>query len=401
MPLFLPKRNKGVLLLFFIYPFAAFLFALKDVNRKYSFTVILLFNILFGYTFIAQNLTADSYSYIEGFNNYINIKNPYANDITDYLTFNSHIKDIYVISSYYIISRISDNYHILMAFWAFVFSFFFLKAFRFFINRPEFNNSLIAYILAFYFMFSNNIFNINGVRYWTAAWIALYVIFEIVVNRNYKFLLLSLITPLVHISYSIFVCILILYLISKRYRKLWIIVFVLSFFVSELSLKLVQNYEQLAPKVIQNLIWSYTEEFKLQSSIISFESLPLYSKILLSLPKYFLNVLMFLFIVNYKHLKNNIEAHSSYSFLLVWLSFSNFTMPIPSFGNRFLILSIPVFAYLSLIVYKSISPLKKFIYAIPFIYCYALIYWLRAMVTVTDPFLLVSIFPHIIIKNLF
>jgi hypothetical protein len=394
-------NNKEILVMFFIQPFIAFLFAITQLKRKHSFAVIFLFFVLFGFTFIAQNESADSYRYVGEFNRYTHINsNQFSNDIKDFFTFESNIKDIYVLTSYYIVSRITDNYHILMALWAIVFSFFYLKAFRFFVDCPEFKKSLIVSLLTFLFLLSNNIFNINGVRFWTAAWVAVYVVFEVIINKNYKYVALSLILPLIHTSYLFFLLVLAIYLLTRKFDKIWVVLFVASFFVSEISIQLFQNYQDYLPQGMQNLIWSYTADENLADRQNAVENLPLYARILNSLPRFFLNLLMFVFIYNHKRIRLFKMENVIFVFLLIWMSFVNFTMAIPSFGGRFIILAVPFICYQSLLTYKYIPILPKLIYLIPIVYSYTILDWFRNMITVTDPYLLLSVFPHIVIKNL-
>ncbi len=395
------KEDKSIFFLFFIFPFYAFILSFKNLKNKYSIWVIFLFYILFGYTFIVQDIKFDSYSYVENFENYQNAKpNNYFNDLANYSTFNSNIKDIYDITSYFLISRLTRNYHILFAFWALIFAFFFLKSFQFFICRREFVKSITVYLLTFLFIYSNNLFNINGVRFWTAAWIAVYVIFEIVINKNYKFIFLALITPLIHISYFLFLAILLTYILLSKFNTFWVVTFIISFFISQFSIELIQNYKYLVPTFIQNMIWAYTESMRFENRIDYLTNLPLYVKLFDSLPNLFVNFLMFIFILKSKHL-NTKESKSIYIFLLIWLSFSNFTMTIPSLGNRFIFLALPLIAYLCLLNFSKIPFLKKAIYLIPFVYSYSIFYWFRHMIEVTYPLLLLSFFPHLLIKNLF
>ncbi|MFW5982915.1 MAG: EpsG family protein [bacterium] len=398
------KKNIGesALGLFFIHPFAAFVIALNNLKSKYSFTVILLFNILFGYTFIAQNPNIDSYRYIEKFNEYkYSTTNDFLFELEDYFTFDSRIKDIYEITSYFIVSRFTHNYHFLMALWAFVFSIFFLKALRFFVDRPEFKKSIYASLLAFLFIYSNSIFNINGIRFWTASWVGVYTIFEVIINKKYKFIFLSLFAPLIHVSFIILPVVLLLYSLVFKNEKFFIILFFISFFVGEVSLELVQNFQSYLPRSLQTIIWAYTEGNTVQERLEYYENAPLYAQILRALPRYFIQTLMLIFILKRKHFKAIPEANFIFLFLLVWLSFTNFTLAIPSFGKRFIVLSVPLLMYLSLITYSKIKVLRKVIILIPVVYSYSLLYWVRHMLTVTDPFLIISVFPHIVIKNLF
>lgn len=396
------KNIKGNIWLFFFHPFAAFLLALSNLKSKSSFTVFLLFNILFGYTFIAQNKSADSYSYVQEFKATKRITSDYyLNTLKEYFTFDSNIKDIYTITSNFVVSRISENYHLLMALYAFVFSYFFLKSFRFFVDRQEFRVSYIVYSLAFLFVFSNSIFNINGVRFWTAAWIAVYACFEIVLNKKYIFLLLAIITPLFHISFFSFLGVLIIYLITIKYDKVWAVIFIVSFFVGNFSIELINQYSFLFPKAGQDMAYFYADNYNIQDTVSAIENLPIYAKVFNKLPYLFYNVIVFTFIINSKIFKSNKEIFSLYIFLLIWMSFSNFTMPIPSFGGRFFQLAIPFIMYLYLITYSKIPILSKLIYYFPIIFSYSIFQWLRLVGSVVDYALFYSVFPHIFIKNLF
>ncbi|WP_341221452.1 EpsG family protein [Polaribacter atrinae] len=392
-------NNLRVLFLFFIYPFGSFLAALKTLNSKYSFKVFFLFSILFGLTFIAKNESADSYRYAEEFNRVKNNSSiEFTQTVIEYFTFESNIKDIYEVTSYYLISRISDSYHVLMAFWAFVFAFFLLKSFRFFVNRIEFNNSFFVYVLAFLFVYSNPISNINGARFWTASWVAVYVVFQIVVNKRYLFFLLACITPLIHISFVFFIAILFIYVVSLKFHKLWVYIFMISFFVGNIALSLSTNYVDIMPQAVQNLVWSYTES---DTALERIEGIgqPLYAEILTLLPYVFINIFIVFFIYNFKKIKNT-EGYNVYIFILIWMSACNFTSAIPSFGARFFQMGIPFVMYLGLLMYKEVPFIKTLLKFAPVIYAYSIFLWLRFVSTIIDFDLFFSIFPHLLFKNL-
>ncbi len=394
--------DKHKIALFFVYPFAAFLLALQNLGSRSSFVVFFLFNILFGYTFIAQDITSDSFRYVEEF---VAMKNMQSEDyydlVSQYFTFNSDVKDVYVITCNYLVSRVTDNYHVIMALYAIVFSFFFLKSFRFFVDKSEYKNDLYGYLLAFLFVYSNPIYNINGVRFWTAAWIAVYIIFEFLINKNSRILVLAFIVPLVHISFVSYVFVLLFYVAFPKLDRFLVVIFFISIFVGNISFGLVELFKDFLPKAIQNILWAYADEGNLEERVSLIEALPVYAKILKSLPYYYINILMVFFIYNSKVIKDKSRDYSVYHFLLVWLSFVNITMSIPSFGGRFIYLSIPFIAYLCLVFYRESAVFRRILYMIPVVYAYSVLYWFRNMLKVIDPYLLVSVFPHLLIKNLY
>ncbi len=129
--------------------------------------------------------------------------------------------------------------------------------------------------------------------------------------------------------------------------------------------------------------------------------MPGYAKVLNVLPYYYINTLMFLLISNSKVIKESGQDYSVYQFLLVWLSFVNYTMSIPSFGGRFIYLAIPFVAYLWLLFYRGHVVFRRVIYLMPIVYAYSILYWVRNMIKVIDPYLFISFFPHLLIKNLY
>ena len=397
------NRSVGAKILFFIiWPFGAFLLSLKNLKSKASLIVFFLFCVLFGFTFLPQNESADSYRYAEDFkelhNNYSWFE--YSNDLNEYSKFDSKIKDIYVITCSYIVIAVSGNYHLFMALFAFVFAYFYLKSFSFLVNRSEFQISIFCYLLAFLFTFSNPIFNINGVRFWTASWIAVYVLFQILVNKNYRYLLLAIITPLIHISFIIYLIIIIIYFLLKKFEKAWFILFFISFFLTNIILLNISNLSGYLPKTIQNILFYYTDASFLSGKVDEISSLPFYARALNSLPYYYLNGIMIIFIFNFKKIKQNVNTNLIFIFLLIWMSFVNMTWGIPSVGNRFIALAIPIISYLIVISYKQIPIFKKIVFLIPFVYSYAILDWFRNMISISDPYLYLSTLVHIIYKNL-
>lgn len=387
-------------LLFIIWPFGSFLHSLTNLKSKSSFIIIFLFCILFGYTFLAENKYADSYKYIEEFKASNELSaSTYFKELHYYFTLNSKTKDIYVLTCNFLISAFTRNYHILMAFYAAVFAFFYLKSFRFIVKRPEFSMTFACYILAFLFTFSNPIFNINGVRFWTAGWIAVYSLFQIIVNKKINYLILAFFTPIIHISYLSFIIVIIIYLLLKGMENVWMIAYLVSFFVTNIALQFIGSLNDYMPQVIQNMIWSYTEENNLATRIEQIQNLPLYAKILNSLPNLFLNALMIVFIFNQKKIRQKIEAFPIYIFLLVWMTFVNFTYSIPSFGGRYISLAVPFITYLSLLVYKQVPIISKIIYLTPLVYSYTIFYWVRNMISISDPFLYLTNLFHLLYKN--
>ena len=193
------NRDKSLkIILFLLSPFFSFLYALRRMNTKSSYIVFFLFAVFFGMSFTVSNVrgidgTTDGISYRNAFESYKNVStSQYYDGLKRFFTFDEGNKDYDTVAFY--VSRITDNYHVMFMFFAAIFAFFQLKTFRFLTTEDNFNNSLVCVLLAFLFTY-NQIFNINGMRFWTAAWIGVYSIFQIFLNDNKKYFLLALCTP--------------------------------------------------------------------------------------------------------------------------------------------------------------------------------------------------------------
>jgi hypothetical protein len=385
------KANKVIL--FLISPFLAFVYSLKRIKTKSSYVVFFLFSIFFGIAFTVQSgkrgdAYIDSVSYRELFEQYKFVSHQeFTKNFKDFLTFSEGKKDYYFDTVAFYVSRITDNYHVMFMVFAAVFAFFSLKTFKFLTSEDNFDASLSCYILAYLFMI-NQIFNINGMRFWTAAWIAVYAIFQIFKNNNKKYFLLALITPFFHGAYWIYLAVIVIAYFFKNYSKLWILLFFISFFVSNISIDLIYSLTDKLPLFLADMALSYTNPEYVELRRASLASSQ-FAKIFDFLIRFYLNFMVYLFIRNSKTINNNPKTQNLFSFLLVWVTFVNFTMPVPSLGGRFMTLSYPLIAYIWLVNFKG-KKYTKILYAMPFVFLFSFYIQLQYYNMVLDPVFYIS-----------
>ena len=169
------SRISDKILLFFISPIISAITSLKDIRDGVSHKFLYAWFIIFGIGFCAVNEAADSFRYVHSFiieSGYS--LSQYLSEIKYYFTFQSHIKDIYTLTINFFVGRFTDNYHWTFLIYAIVFGYFYIKSISLFLRHNKVKN-YVFYALLFIFCYSNPIFNINGVRFWTAAWIGVYV----------------------------------------------------------------------------------------------------------------------------------------------------------------------------------------------------------------------------------
>lgn len=270
--------------------------------------------------------------------------NDYLEGFQRYLQFEEK-KDYALDTLMYLLSRLTDNYHFLFLVISGVFAYFMLRSLTFFAKDTNYRFSLIVFPLIILFL-HNHIFNINGIRFWTTYWIAVYTIFQILIANKTRYWLLAALTPFLHIAYTAFVCLLLLFRFIKNRQKLLISYFVVSVFLGFMSLTLLERVGAYFPAIIQEMITVYTTEEAFDSRQ-EMSGIGAHIKSVLDIMKFvFINVMVYLFVLNKKEINNNVSNRNLLSFILLWVGTFNIFMGIPSLGVRFITLAFPLVAYL-------------------------------------------------------
>lgn len=395
------RASKAIL--FILNPFISAIFSLKDIRDGVSHRFLYLWFLIFGIGFCAISEVADSFRYVEKFmieHNYT--WSQYMMEINEYFTFESNIKDIYTLTVNFFVGRFTNNYHWTYFIYAAVFGFFYIKSLKIFLRHNNVSNNIVFYALLFMFCYSNPIYNINGVRFWTAAWVGVYVALSVFVEKDYKKLPLLILLPLVHGSSVIWVVIMAIALLLSRFQNITIGLFIASSFVSAVSyLNIMNDYSYLLPQFLQNQIWSYTESemaLKRLSGVSQYGKA--YADFLIALPGYFQILLSYLLILNRKEINRDKRAGYVLTIMLALAAITNFLSGIPSMG-RFKALVIPMLVIVWAYNYRILKKYDKYFNVVPFIYAYSLLYWYRRMSAISELYLYIFPAPLTVIKYLF
>lgn len=392
------SNNSFDYFLLLVNPFLAAVGGFLTIRNRKSLFVIFSWFLVFGMGLSDLNDLADSYRYIQDFRLACTMDyHQYISMVKEFFTYDTEIRDLYVISTNFIVSRFTDNYHYLFLLYAFVFGFFYIKSLELLLRYPI-KNDWVFYSLLFIFCFSNPIFNINGVRFWTAAWVCVYSTLSFILDN--RKLLLLLIAPLIHISSIIWVLLIIIFLLTRKVQEVWVVLFIISSFISAVSyLDILSDNTNNLPPIIQAMIQSYTESDRAQEIMEGGQS-PLYATILLNLPGYFRLILSYILIFNLRSITKEKESSTLFSAYLIVGSFVNFTASIPSVGVRFEKLTIPLLVILWAMNYKSLSKHNNLFYFVPVVYAYSILYWVRHMASITEIDLYIAPLPYTIFKYL-
>lgn len=361
----------GKLLLFIIAPFLSFLYSLKSLKSRSTYLIFILFNLLFGLNFTVTNDRSaehnlDGSLYRGVFENYcLGVYSSLSAKWDAYLGFDEETsKDIYVDIISFIVSRFTSNYHILFLVYAIVFTFFMAHSLKYLLKSKNFKNgSWVCFFLFILFIY-NDIFNINGVRFWTAAWVAVYALFRIYVDKKKVYFALICITPLIHASYILFVLVSAIAVFFNEVAPRLKYLLLVSIFLSPLMVVALQSIDVSSmPAFFGRYMELYASEEALDAygeknaSTLYYIIKTLFSVVSLL----YINFLV-LKIVRFS--KTDLSAKPFSNFLVIFAVFCNLTMIIPSVGGRYIVLCYPIIAYLWLNVI-GISQLSNWIKVLP------------------------------------
>lgn len=376
-------KNKAGLLFVFS-PVLGLVAALRNLKNKQSLLVLFGFCLCFGICFsvgldryegssdgISMRIEFDSSKHLTS--------GQFAQYISEYFEYDTGAQDIYIVTVSYLVGKITDNYHIFFLVLAFVFAFFQIKCLKYFVREDNFTNSFICLLLAFLFLW-NNIYNINGARYWTAAWIGLYCVFKVFYDNKPIYILFSTLTLLVHASFVVFPIILLIGYLTIRYHNIWLLLFCISWVFSliaeDFQIHIFDNIE--LPFLIEKKVEVYTD----RSRIVQGSGFYWVQRLFESLVKNYIELLILLVAISWKKL-NNKRLAAIVSMMVILATLSNFGMVIPTFGGRLFKINYALVAYSFLVTFGD-KKYNKLIYVMPFLWFMNIYYLVTDIIDVLD-----------------
>ncbi len=372
---FLKENQQDVfakVVLFVISPFFSFLYSLRRLNTKSSYWAIFLFCILFGLCFtVAADKTgmldtSDAARYRFGFeNNWITTFPELQDAFLEFIKFEGDdVRDIYYLLLSVLVRLFSDNYHLFFFFASIPFAYFLLKSLKFLTQQEEFNNNLVCLLLCLFFT-TNSISNICGFRFWTAAWIGVYLIFQIFYNGNNKYLPWLLVLPMIHRSFFFFWFLIAIGYISRNKFNVFKGVYFFSILLAAGGMFIMSRVASFLPLFFSDMMEGYAS-----SSLADiWDTRKLIEKML---PILYANSLFVIMILRKKHSAWDDKVTSLYNFALVYLTLVNAVIMVPSLGVRYIILSYPLIAVLWIKIIGVKDSINFVIYLMPIILFFSL-----------------------------
>lgn len=265
------KKTLGFLiLLFIIWPFGAFLFALSKYNQKESQFIIVLFTGLFGYSMIAESASLDIFRVLKLAGIYSGISSLQIIEIVTglYGPEPDNALDIYKDLIAFIVSRFTTNGNILFMVYGLIYGWVYVKSLDKLVSEEQIKG-IIPAILLLSLSIAFGMDQLAGVRFATAAYVLFFGLFNLMKTHKKKYLIIASLSILIHFSYlSVVVAFILFFFIQKCHKLIYAIVIfsfisagflqdyineIISFLGGSIEER-VTIYTQMAENK-QNLVW--------------------------------------------------------------------------------------------------------------------------------------------------
>lgn len=263
--------------------------------------------------------------------------------------------DFYQLILTWIVSIFTDNGHVLFACFAAVFGFFYSRNMWYVLNRISEPLGWCAIIFVAILFLICPIWQINGVRMWTATHVFMYAILPYICEGNKKRLLWLIAVPFIHFSFLYFVVVsAIAVLLPNKFISnsgivKWglVAIFIGSLGLSAVNIPAITNaLEQFSPDSYQDRIELYTCDTAFESLEAGRTTVNWYVNAASDIQFWVSNIL--LLVVALSRL-NEVSSRKLLNFALFISAIANIASQIPS-GGRFLVIA-HFFSY-SLIVWQ-------------------------------------------------
>lgn len=263
--------------------------------------------------------------------------------------------DFYQLILTWIVSIFTDNGHVLFACFAAVFGYFYSRNIWYVLNRISEPLGWCAIIFVAILFLDCPIWQINGVRMWTATHVFMYAILPYICEGNKKRLLWLIAVPFIHFSFLYFVVVsAIAVLLPDKFTSnsgivKWglVAIFIGSLGLSAVNIPAITNaLEQFSPNSYQDRVELYTRDTAFERLEAGKTTVNWYVNAASDIQFWVSNIL--LLVVALSRL-NEVSTRKLLNFALFISAIANIASQIPS-GGRFLVIA-HLFSY-SLIVWQ-------------------------------------------------
>lgn len=237
----------------------------------------------------------------------------------------------------YLVSLITDNPQILFVVFATIFGFFYSRNMWFVLDKlPSGKLGFPTVIFLCIFFLVCPIWNINGVRMWTALHVFVYGALPFLYDKENKKIVWCFASLLVHFSFFVPLAILLVYRFAPKWLTAYFCFYLFSYVIQELDLGFVKSTLSFLPGFLDSRVDSYTDEEyagrvaerqgQMSWHVYAANRMAKLALLLLTTMVY---------IVGKKVMRKDAPIYRLFCFSLLFCGFANIVASVPS-GGRFL-----------------------------------------------------------------
>ncbi|WP_242919252.1 EpsG family protein [Pontibacter liquoris] len=332
-------RNRNKIYIYLIYilsPLLALLVAIKNYRATWAKNVVWLFVAFYGYTMVISNEGIDSSRYRDQFLQIAQSELSFDNFVSQLYNENTTYVDIAQPLISYVVALFTTNYKILFLVYGLIFGFFYSRNIWYIISKagPKINKETVLFIFVFAFVIG--FWQINGFRMWTAAHIFFYGAVRYIFDKKRKGFLIAALSVLVHFSFVLPVFVLILYTFIRNRTNLYFLLFLATFFISEVNFGFLnETLKNIVPDIFSSKLSGYTNEEYVSQLKGSIQNTSWHAKYYIYALKWVIvTFICIMYFRGFTYIKTQANLHALYAFSLLFLAFSNIMSLMPS-GGRF------------------------------------------------------------------
>ncbi|WP_375585614.1 EpsG family protein [Cyclobacterium xiamenense] len=321
-------------------PLLAALPLMRDFGRQRNMLPFLLLSFFFGLSFVlvpGSGIDATRYAAELAFHHEAGTS--FSKYIGGVYSEGSKV-DLYQPLVTWTVSRFTGNYQWLFGMFSLVFGYFWFKVLL--LIRQQIRIPFRGLVLAAFLLVAliNPIWSINGVRMWTAVQMFFYGLLVFHVQGQKKAWIWLVLPVFVHFSLAFPLALyLVLRFVPVRSVQPFFYGYLATFFVGELDLDLVRSYFELLPGFLQSRK-AYLNEAYVEQIAKADKNLGTHVLVAKFLQRYSM-VATVLFIYYFYYVRSRLrlgKPHTVFVLALLYSSFSNLLLQIPS-GGRYIVLS--------------------------------------------------------------
>ncbi|MHC1775905.1 MAG: EpsG family protein [Lentimicrobium sp.] len=331
------RGNFSQYLLFFIWPFAMLLYAIKNFRYYWASNIFWLFTIFFGFTYVIIGNESDASRYKDQLvtmsNSNFNIQQLFLH----YMEEGGSELDIAQRLLTFIISKFTEDFRILFAFFGFFMGYFISRYIWLIINKFDRKLDFFTGLLLISYSLVIGIWDMGGIRWNIAATIFVFSVLNYLDTKDRKYLWIAASTIFVHWSFPIALAVLLFYFIIGNRSLIYFVLFMMSFLISQINLDIFRDFfTNYAPYVVQESRGSYLDQGYVDLLADESGRLNWYVTGHREGLKWFIFLsVIYLYIKGVKSMKNNAFVFSVFNFAIFFYSIFNILSSIPSV-HRFL-----------------------------------------------------------------